>query len=160
MSAQRLAWPPAGFALHLPRDIVENVRRARSPCQWFLRGLCRKGRNCAKLHDDPVTGNIDRLPHVSRTWDAILQREVLTLRPPLSLALSSHMRLHNAIMPWTPGSGALRQHRLGNERVVTILLDRMKEPDVEACTAASMVQWATVKNEEGEHVYWIKLRND
>ena len=68
-----------------------------------------------------LSGNIDRLPHVSHTWDAILQREVLTLRPPLSLALSSHMRLHNAIMPWTPGSGALRQHRLGNERVVTIL---------------------------------------
>ncbi len=70
----------------IPRELFQRVNAARQPCAQFKVGRCRKYKKRPRSHDiDGCSHTNFTLPYTSRyiTDDG---RDVITLRPPLTLA--------------------------------------------------------------------------
>jgi hypothetical protein len=124
-------------ALIVPARFVQAVNAARDPCIFYLRGKCRKGMKCPRLHGQPTEprGNFLNLPHISRFQDSE-GRALITLRPPLHEAWIAYFNYNEK--PKTVGASIIEKY--GNDHVITYEIAGMKEPNWKAISEAKVAK--------------------
>jgi hypothetical protein len=118
----------------IPVELFRRVNAARQPCAQFKAGVCRKYRKCPRSHDIDGCSDMNfKLPYTSR-YIAEDGRDVITLRPPLTLA--GQLYFSQLKRPCVLGASRQWNSKSG-KRMITYVLENMVVPDYSACEAAS-----------------------